>query len=271
MPTFRSITTSLRSQLGFLIIPEFAPPPGSNDALGTAQPSQSQDDSVVTVYVPQYACSHFYIMYSVSGPHPKGAYYFFKLFVNGKSVTSWSIGEKDYFNGKMEFALFESGTHDQTGIPLTQRRVLCFGAERALDDKLGPLDDCVEIRVYRCAFRQRIQKGLETYGCSEIGKAEAEGRWAADDIRMVNAGPLREKHPERFYKHQLLDPLDTPFATFRYLYRSWGKCILLHNHSDRLINPACDRLFGTHRCHRDFTHDVSSILDFLTHYLEQVL
>jgi hypothetical protein len=39
---------------------------------------------------------------------------------------------------------------------------------------------------------------------------------------LVNAGFLSTRHPKRFYKYALLDPLDTPFATFRYYYRTWG-------------------------------------------------
>ena len=42
-------------------------------------------------------------------------------------------------------------------------------------------------------------------------------------IRLVNGGLVHPKHPRRYYKYALLDPLDQPFATFRYYYRTWGQ------------------------------------------------
>ena len=38
---------------------------------------------------------------------------------------------------------------------------------------------------------------------------------------MVNSGILHKNHPQRFYRYDLLDPLDQPFSTFRYYYRTW--------------------------------------------------
>lgn len=38
---------------------------------------------------------------------------------------------------------------------------------------------------------------------------------------MVNSGILNKNHPQRFYRYDLLDPLDQPFSTFRYYYRTW--------------------------------------------------
>lgn len=40
--------------------------------------------------------------------------------------------------------------------------------------------------------------------------------------RLVNAGPLPHQYPQRFYRYALLDPVDKPFATFRYYYRTIG-------------------------------------------------
>ena len=39
---------------------------------------------------------------------------------------------------------------------------------------------------------------------------------------LVHAGLLPTRAPQRYYKYALLDPLDQPFATFRYYYRSMG-------------------------------------------------
>jgi hypothetical protein len=40
---------------------------------------------------------------------------------------------------------------------------------------------------------------------------------------LVNAGRAGPEQPKRFYKFALIDPIDQPFATFRYYYRSWDQ------------------------------------------------
>ena len=40
---------------------------------------------------------------------------------------------------------------------------------------------------------------------------------------MVNGGLLEQRHNTRRYKYQLLDPVDEPYAMFRFFYRSYGK------------------------------------------------
>ena len=44
---------------------------------------------------------------------------------------------------------------------------------------------------------------------------------------LVKAGNLTQEHPKRFYNYALLDPLDKPFASFRYFPRTWGEPHLL--------------------------------------------
>ena len=39
---------------------------------------------------------------------------------------------------------------------------------------------------------------------------------------MPEAGLLPDNHPYRYYKYSLLDPLDMPYSTFRWYYRTWG-------------------------------------------------
>lgn len=42
-----------------------------------------------------------------------------------------------------------------------------------------------------------------------------------DLLSLVNAGRAGPEQPKRFYKFALVDPVDRPFATFRYYYRTW--------------------------------------------------
>lgn len=39
----------------------------------------------------------------------------------------------------------------------------------------------------------------------------------------MSAGRAGPEQPKRFYKFALIDPVDQPFATFRYYYRTWGQ------------------------------------------------
>jgi hypothetical protein len=43
---------------------------------------------------------------------------------------------------------------------------------------------------------------------------------------LVNAGRAGSEQPKRFYRFALIDPVDQPFATFRFFYRTWDQ---LHN------------------------------------------
>lgn len=43
----------------------------------------------------------------------------------------------------------------------------------------------------------------------------------ANAYSLVNAGRAGSDHPKRFYQFALIDPIDRPFATFCFYYRTW--------------------------------------------------
>jgi hypothetical protein len=45
----------------------------------------------------------------------------------------------------------------------------------------------------------------------------------ADIYSLINAGRAGPEQPKRFYKFALIDPVDLPFATFCYHYRTWDQ------------------------------------------------
>jgi hypothetical protein len=49
------------------------------------------------------------------------------------------------------------------------------------------------------------------------------GRDCINHRSLVNAGRAGPEQPKRFYKFALIDPVDQPFATFRYHYRTWDQ------------------------------------------------
>ncbi|KAL9101786.1 MAG: hypothetical protein Q9163_002982 [Psora crenata] len=228
MPTYRSITLSLISQYDILTIPEYAPPASPNDPFTTAPTLVDTDQSLVSVYIPTYPSSQFWLSYSISPPHPPKLLYFFKLYIQGQEIVSWGCGEDDEYQGKTMFGLYDTG-FTKGNKPVVERRALCFAdAGGHADGPPGSLSNVMEVRVFRSKGRKRVSPELKCFRerltSPGHGSQTASRRIAAaDGIDLVNAGILPREHPRRFYRYALLDPPDQPFATFRYYYRSWDQ------------------------------------------------
>lgn len=152
MPTYRSITISLVSQFDIMSIPEYAPPTAPKHSTPNLPVLINPEHSLVSVYIPTYPSSQFWISYSISPPHPPRALYYFKLFLHGSCVVSWGCSEEDGYRGRTMFAMFDTGEIDKDQA-LLERRALSFGVEtvNATDTKF------MEIKVYRSKGRKRIQ------------------------------------------------------------------------------------------------------------------
>lgn len=53
-----------------------------------------------------------------------------------------------------------------------------------------------------------------------------EAQWKPFDSpgsRLVNEGRAKKENQKRFYRFSLIDPIDQPFATFKYYYRTQSK------------------------------------------------
>ncbi|KAH7070618.1 hypothetical protein BKA63DRAFT_568989 [Paraphoma chrysanthemicola] len=213
MPTIRSINLALHSQFDAVTLPEY-------DAVQLEPCVKPDDDasSTCTVLVPILAGSTFWISYSISPPVPEGHHFLFKLYINSAHIVSWSVGKEESWRGKTMFGLYERA-EDEDGKRKIEKRALCFmppdearGAmDELLDGKMG-----MEIRVHRAHGRKRVERSLEEYGRTEHAQNER-------GIRLVNAGCASAELPKRFYKFALIDAVDQPFATFRYLYRTWDQ------------------------------------------------
>lgn len=147
MPTYRSITISLVSQFDIMNIPEFAPPDAPKGSYSTLPVLIDPGQSLVSVYIPTYPSSQFWISYSIAPPHPPKALYYFKLFLHGSCVVSWGCSKEDGYKGRTMFALFGSGEIHK-GHALLERRALSFGSETAADANF------MEIKVYRSKGRK---------------------------------------------------------------------------------------------------------------------
>jgi hypothetical protein len=52
---------------------------------------------------------------------------------------------------------------------------------------------------------------------------------------LINAGLASSEHPKRFYKFALVDPVDKPFATFRYYYRTRAQILAMGLSEDEVV------------------------------------
>ncbi|KAL8773028.1 MAG: hypothetical protein Q9209_002048 [Squamulea sp. 1 TL-2023] len=232
MPVYRNITINLVSQFDILNIPEYAPPAKSDDPFST--PPTLVDNSLVSCYVPTYPLSQFWFSYSISAPHPPKALYYFKLFINGASVVSWGCGERDGFKGRTMYGLYDSGDR-WMGAPDVAARAFTFASDATTQQSMSnTLAQMMEIRVYRARGRRRIMPELEQFSAviarsgnqvhpSQLKNSKGQPQNIKGGVNMADAGLLPDDHPYRFYTYSLLDSLDTPYATFRWYYRTWAQ------------------------------------------------
>lgn len=177
MPTYRKITIALVSQRDLKIIPEFPPPVSTQDSASTLPPHVNRQQSVVSVFIPTYSGSQFWISYSIAPPYPPQALYYFKLFLDGACIVSWGCGKEDEFKGETMFGLYESEVKKE-GESEIQKRVLCFR-----DGHEGSDDDILEIKVYRCRGRRPCSPILESYGGDQVGNMSAVKKETRGNIR----------------------------------------------------------------------------------------
>jgi hypothetical protein len=208
MPAAEGIVLILESQFDADTIPEAA-------IAATDTSDASDDQRLVDVYVPSYLGSQFWISYTINPAmlaptHAPTKYMFFKLILDGECVVSWGVGEPEEWKGKAMWAFFRGEDHG--GWRTVDKRAFFF---RPTGD-----DQDFDILAYRARGRRRA--------CRQYDEMPPAGEKGFD---LVNWGRLKEHHPQNFYQYSLLDPLDQPYATFRYHVRG-GPHVLAH-HSDQ--------------------------------------
>ncbi|MCJ1377902.1 hypothetical protein MMC17_000998 [Xylographa soralifera] len=212
MPGYRSITLGVISQYDCLQLPEYPPRTPPEDPFTSRPTLISSTEALVSVYIPSYPGSNFWLSYSISAPHPPKALYYFKLLINGDHIASWGCGEQEGFAGKTMFGLYRGV---EGGI---ERRAFSFAEEDGPGK--GPHGEMMEVKVYRATGRR---KTIPEIDCLESGSSGAGPGTRPGEIRLFNAGILQHRHPKRYYQYALLDALDKPFACFRYYTCSWDE------------------------------------------------
>jgi hypothetical protein len=177
MPTYRSITLSLVSQFDIMSIPEFPPPKKRPNPFEL--PTLKDDElSLISVFIPTYPCSQFWIAYSIAPPYPPKSLFYFKLFLNGVCVANWGCDKQNEFKGKTMFGLYRSDAHGKE--PVIQKRMICFGQGYRSSD-----DEVLEIKIYRCKGRKRCPPVLERYGGESVESESNVKKEIEGSIRSV--------------------------------------------------------------------------------------
>ncbi|KIW78201.1 hypothetical protein Z517_08034 [Fonsecaea pedrosoi CBS 271.37] len=220
MVKLRGIEICIVSQFDICRLPEFQyhkPSSGPKDPFQLNYQHENAPSSPypsVACFVPIYPGSQIWFEYTVDGPHPPEAAWFFKLLINGKVVTSWDCTAKHGFHGKMMYNLISEGLDPDSGRAVLKTQALRFGG---LEDgeRGGHDEDIVQINVHRIEHRKRV-RDLEP-GLGETGSVSDN----ADGLRLTNSGYLEPCIRPRRYKYQLLDPVDMPYAAFQFHFRPY--------------------------------------------------
>lgn len=157
MPTYRSITLSVVSQHDIYNLPEYPPPSTPNDPFSSLPTLISEDRALVSVYIPTFPGSQFWISYSISPPYPPKALYYFKLYLKGKCLVSWGCGEENGYRGRTMFALYDSGENwlGESGV---ERRAFRFDTASKNEELISDdWSNVMEIKIYRAKGRHRIR------------------------------------------------------------------------------------------------------------------
>ncbi|TID24011.1 hypothetical protein E2P81_ATG02319 [Venturia nashicola] len=217
MPDYAGISMKIHTPFALQGLPEIAP----TDEISHRSPAtQFVDESrcCVSVFVPVMPQAQFWISYNVEEPptEPEGIFYVFKLLVNGQPLVTWCCGEKEGWRGKTMFSLYDAEQDDAAGGAGMQK--MCFHFSKPDEDGVGEQapeftgeqERCIEVKICRANLRIRVPRDLPKFK----GLPDLPG------FELRTGGITKRGNPRTFYKFGLLDPFDSPRATFRFYCRT---------------------------------------------------
>lgn len=141
----RGINVRIVSQIEARRLPEYV----SISDLGTSS-------TAATCYVPIHPGAQTWLEYWIIRPHAPGSIWLFKLFVDGKHVTSWDATAKHGYCGKTAYSL-HTAPYGLYGQHQPMQNSFRFGSNAS---ELAVGGALIELRVHRVAKPQRI-RGIE--------------------------------------------------------------------------------------------------------------
>ncbi|KAI5919101.1 hypothetical protein F4810DRAFT_520724 [Camillea tinctor] len=248
MPSFRGIELSVIASHEAQKVPEYPHPDASSVRLlrtsttledlqdghhSSWRPSSGNTDTDptrqkkvnprVSVYIPSLPGEQFWLRYSVNQSPPPSRCIFFKMYMNGRHIVSWGIDTNNRTSGSVTRALYEAG--DRWGDAVTSLELETVGIETRYFhfmlglDKQSVAEDggLIEVQIFRCKGRKRVAAKLDAYRNQEqYGIASPSG------------GLVDNPQDATYYDFHLADAKDSPYATFRFHYRSMKYLKELH-------------------------------------------
>ncbi|KAL2263485.1 hypothetical protein VTK26DRAFT_6601 [Humicola hyalothermophila] len=229
MPCLRGVVVSLVTKPDDEQIPEYPHPEGMSARILTdsepdndpsvcsnGTPNRPRGHAVhpkagptVSVYIPSIPGTRFAINYRINtAPVAPCKFVFFSLYINARPVAAWGIDPEVRPNGNVVKSLWAPGSQYQNQVGFEGRNfVFLPGEERKSIAEDGGL---IEVQVFRAKERRARAPKLETFRFHENY-----------GIASPSIGLLDRPQDAHFYDWHLLDAKDSPFASFRFHYRSW--------------------------------------------------
>lgn len=128
--------------------------------------------AIAACYMPIRPGAQLWFEYSIDGPHPPQAAYFFKMFLNGQVVISWvthaspsralnstnglqdCTAKHDYY-GKLVYSLHVTKSAIADKLTIAQKSITFASTDSYHSPNFD--NDCVEIRVHRIEHRRRLR------------------------------------------------------------------------------------------------------------------
>ncbi|EJT74113.1 hypothetical protein GGTG_07961 [Gaeumannomyces tritici R3-111a-1] len=199
------------------------------ETAAAARPRHStapKQDSRISVYIASQPYARFSVDYKITlwPPTPPGAssdvrYLFFKVFMNGRREVAWGIDLEKNRRGSTGQALYSPGKlyeyTDEQGRTMIQpgieARRFVFLPQDNKTTSVASEGGLIEVQVFRSYGRTRRApnplpyRSHENYG-----------------VALMTDGLVSKPEENRYYSYSLADPSDSPYAAFRFHYRSWA-------------------------------------------------
>ena len=214
MPKYRGVEVKVASQITWLPLPEY-PSIESNDTVSTTRNSESANTVAVTI--PIYKGANFYFDYSVDGPHPPSAIYYFKLSYKDQDLVSWDTTDRVNWAGKTTMALQYIGNDPFTGQSVVQRNQFQFTTNSSTNIHVN--GEYMDVTMHRVEHR----KVMNVQASKPMQATPDSINTGGGAMNLQLGGVLEAAAPKKYYQYQLVDPLDVPYVKFRFYLCTIGK------------------------------------------------
>ncbi|KAK8111798.1 uncharacterized protein PG998_008255 [Apiospora kogelbergensis] len=232
MPIFRGIDVSIVASAEAKKLTEYPHPDSASMILtdGEDPTRQKKVKPRISVYIPSMPGEQFWLKYSVLRMPSPATHLYFKMFMNGRPITSWGISMKPSKDGNPERpikgtvvrALYEPESQSQdidlgSGVHEVGIETRYFHFMAGLDKRSAAEDGgLIEVQVFRSKGRKRRAPRLPEF--------RGQDRYG---ITSPSGGLVDNPQDATFYDWLLVDPKDSPYATFCFHYRSLKHLIQL--------------------------------------------